>query len=138
MTDQEKSPDAFMHAMEERRLNPSKRTRSLPDDFASRPFGLILLAIGLLCLWLSTYVPISGAQEQVASISYKAKWVFIQPFCFLLGLAYTLFGESASRVLGPTTRPSVWGWILAIAAGVLGFFYEGFISNYLNGLGYPV
>ena len=138
MADQEKSPDAFARAMEDRRRDPTKKGRSMPDDFASRPIGILCLFIALLSFWSYTYNPISEAQSQAASIDYKSRLVFMQPLFLLMGVTYTIFGESASKVLGPTTKPSMWGWIFFAVAVASGFTYAHFVEAYLQGLGYQV
>ena len=138
MADQENSSEAFTRAMEERRLNPTKKGRSAPDDFASRPLGIFFVLMGLLLLWLNTYIPISEAQAQAASITYKGKWVFIQPLLFLFGIAYAIYGTNTSKLLGPTTKPSIGGWILWAIAVALGFTYTHYVEAYLQGLGYQV
>jgi hypothetical protein len=124
--------------MEERRKDPAKRAIALPDDFASRPFGAILLLVALFAFGMYTYVPITEAQNQVASLRYSGKYVYIQPLLAMLGIAYLLFGEKASKVLGPTTRPSIWGWALLLVAIVMGFAYVHFLEAHLHALGYQV
>ena len=138
MESKENSPDAIVRAMEERKKDPAKRAKALPDDFASRPFGAILLLLALVAFGMYTYVPITEAQSQVASLRYSGKFVYIQPLFAMLGIAYLVFGERASKVLGPTTRPSVWGWVLLLVAVGLGFAYVHFLEAYFYALGYQV
>lgn len=136
MQDPENSPEAFASAMNDRRAEPAKRAMSLPDDFASRPLGLILLAAASLAFVLNTYLPLSEAHAGADSISYSGKFVFIQPLFFVMGLVYTLFGERASVVLGPTSKPLKWGWILAAFLLGLCIAYLYLFQRYLAGLGY--
>jgi hypothetical protein len=124
--------------MEERARDPSKRASSLPDDLAGRPVGLLLLLLGVGLLMFFTYVPIIQAQEQAPSVAFNLKWVFIQPLLFALGIPYTVFGGAASKVLGPTYKPSVWGVLLIISSLVAGFFYANHVQATLQALGYQV
>ena len=138
MATPEKSPDDFLRAMEERRADPTKVAKSFPDDFASRPLGFLLIAGTLLFFFLYTYGTISRAHAQAASIDHKGRYVFIQPLLLFFGIAYAIFGESASKVLGPTTKPSKWGWGLWAVAVITGFLYVHQVETYLHGLGYDV
>lgn len=138
MTDHDNSPAAFARAKRDRRIEQGRVGLNVPNDFASRPLGVFLLFFALLLFWLFTYGPITDAQAQAASISYRSKWVTIQPLLFLMGIAYTIFGAKTSRVFGATTRPSIWGWGFVALAVALGFAYAHYVEAYLRVLGYPV
>jgi Mn2+/Fe2+ NRAMP family transporter len=132
------SPDEFAKAMNERRSDPAKVAKPLADDFAGRVLGLILLAAGTLMFLLYTYTAIVDAQAQLPTIDYRQKFTFVQLPLVMMGLVYTIFGEHASKVLGPTSRPSGLGWAFVVVMIAASFAYVLAIERHLNSLGYPV
>jgi hypothetical protein len=138
MSDKDNSADAFVRAMEERNKDSDRKVRTVPEDFASRTLGVIALATALLLCFMYTYAPIVDAQAGKATIDYSGKWVFMQPLLLGIGIVYSLFGEHTSRVLGPTTKPSIWGWVFYGTLAIACFVYVHQIEVYLRGLGYSV
>lgn len=135
---EQNSPDEFAKAMDERRSDPAKAAKPMADDFAGRTLGLVMLVAGAFLFLLYTYTAIADAQSQLPSIDYRQKYTFIQLPLVVLGLVYTLFGEHASKWLGPTSRPSKLGWALVVVMLVASFAYVIAIERYLNLLGYAV
>ena len=98
-------PDELAQLVTEHRRNPAKQGKPRPADFASRPFGVILLLGGLLSFFIGTFGPLSDIAQHVPRISFDAKFVFLQPLFLVYGLIYTIFAGKASSVLGPTVKP---------------------------------
>ncbi len=134
----ENSPDEFAKAMNERRSDPKKAAIPTADDFAGRVLGLIMLVAGTLMFFLYTYTAIVDAQAQLPTVDYREKFTFMQVVLLVPGLVYTIFGEHASKVLGPTSRPTRLGWAFAVATIAVAFAYVVAVERYLNSLGYPV
>ena len=138
MSQPNNSPDDFIAALKERQANPSKRGIPLPDDFASRPFGLFLLGFCAFLFWKDTWSHITAARAHEPLLFYSSKWIFVQPLLLVHGLIYTIFGDSASKVLGPTTKPSKYGWALLAVVLPASFYYAHWVENLLRQLGYSV
>ncbi|WNH53413.1 hypothetical protein [Stenotrophomonas oahuensis] len=138
MAAEQERPDAFLQAMEARRKDPSLKGKEGPLDFASRGYGLVALVAALVIFIMDVYLPLTDARAGAERVAYDSKFVFLLPLFLLTGITYTVFGGKTSRVLGPTTRPSLWGWLFVLAGAGAGFAFAHYFESYLRTLGYAI
>lgn len=131
--DDEKTPDAIVEAMKERRRDPTKRAVSLPEaDEMPRPIAWLVLGVAAGCFFMGTYLPISEALDHAAKITAPGKATFVTPILLVLGI-YGLIGVERFQRM-----PVVWGRVLMGLATLVCIGYYQAVRWYLGTLGYTV
>jgi hypothetical protein len=109
-----------------------------PADYSNRAIGIVALpAFGFL-FWACTYTPIMDALNEAGTVDYSGKGLVVQPFLLFVGLIYAIFGESAAKFMGPTSRPSIVGWSVFIGCGIMGLLQAHFVKAFLISHGYII
>jgi hypothetical protein len=106
------------------------------ENLSERQVGCILLVATAALAYFSVYSPLVSAIHHESEVSLSMKGVGIMPTTLVMGLAYAVFGEQASKFLGKPREPSVGGWVLLSVLVVVGFVAYSWFKKTIEGYGY--
>ena len=94
-----------------------------------RAFGLFILALGLVIVYLAIYLPLVESAAGGAGVKLSLKAILICPVPLFLGLLYTVLGPRAEDIIGTREHPSDFSYAIGVMLIVLGVFVYLFLSE---------
>lgn len=103
---------------------------------SNRVAGLLLLACGLVLLYVGIIEPIYSAAHDAKIVGTYLKAAIAAPIFLAAGLVFAAWGDKATLHLGTREKPSIKGWIFYIFFGLVGVLGYLGVQRTIEGYGY--
>ena len=114
---------------------PPKRP-DVNQGMSERGFGVFAIVGGCVLIYLGIVSPILSAMHHEDEVSISMLLAGIGPLSLIIGLVYTILGDSTAKYLGPRQCPSALGYVFYFVLFIIGTVVYLGVRSVVRSYGY--